>query len=156
MTIDVYRSSDIFNSVNKKFFPYYALYKDLLNNTDSALFYSNKCSEPVGVMILRPGADEDTLHISCIEVAEPIRRNGWGSKINKCINLIGIQDISFIENKDENILKNTISELKNEVNGVYKRITLRCLSPNLVPFYLRNGFRLVNTDPNNLIMEAHI
>ena len=130
MTIDVYRSSDIFNSVNKKFFPYYALYKDLLNNTDSALFYSNKCSEPVGVMILRPGADEDTLHISCIEVAEPIRRNGWGSKI--------------------------ISELKNEVNGVYKRITLRCLSPNLVPFYLRNGFRLVNTDPNNLIMEAHI
>lgn len=130
MTIDVYRSSDIFNSVNKKFFPYYALYKDLLNNTDSALFYSNKCSEPVGVMILRPGADEDTLHISCIEVAEPIRRNGWGSKI--------------------------ISELKNEVNGVYKRITLRCLSPNLVSFYLRNGFRLVNTDPNNLIMEAHI
>ena len=130
MTIDVYRSSDIFNSVNKKFFPYYALYKDLLNNTDSALFYSNKCSEPVGVMILRTGADDDTLHISCIEVAEPIRRNGWGSKI--------------------------ISELKNEVNGVYKRITLRCLSPNLVPFYLRNGFRLVNTDPNNLIMEAHI
>ena len=130
MTIDVYRSSDIFNSVNKKFFPYYALYKDLLNNTDSALFYSNKCSEPVGVMILRPGADEDTLHISCIEVAEPIRRNGWGSKI--------------------------MSELKNEVNGVYKRITLRCLSPNLVPFYLRNGFRLVNNDPNNLIMEAYV
>lgn len=130
MTIDVYKSSDIFNSVNKKFFPYYALYKDLLNNTDSALFYSNKCSEPVGVMILRPGADEDTLHISCIEVAEPIRRNGWGSKI--------------------------ISELKNEVNGIYKRITLRCLSPNLIPFYLRNRFRLVNTDPNNLIMEAHI
>ncbi len=130
MTIDVYKSSDIFNSVNKKFFPYYALYKDLLTDTDSALFYSNKCSEPVGVMILRPGTDEDTLHISCIEVAEPIRRNGWGSKI--------------------------ISELKNEVNGIYKRITLRCLSPNLIPFYLRNGFRLVNTDPNNLIMEAHI
>ena len=130
MIIDVYKSSDIFNSVNKKFFPYYALYKDLLTDTDSALFYSNKCNEPVGVMILRPGADEDTLHISCIEVAEPIRRNGWGSKI--------------------------ISELKNEVNGIYKRITLRCLSPSLIPFYLRNGFRLVNTDPNNLIMEAHI
>lgn len=130
MTIDVYKSSDIFNSVNKKFFPYYALYKDLLTDTDSALFYSNKCNEPVGVMILRPSADEDTLHISCIEVAEPIRRNGWGSKI--------------------------ISELKNEVNGIYKRITLRCLSPSLIPFYLRNGFRLVNTDPNNLIMEAHI
>ena len=130
MTIDVYKSSDIFSSVNKKFFPYYALYKDLLTDTDSALFYSNKCNEPVGVMILRPGADEDTLHISCIEVAEPIRRNGWGSKI--------------------------ISELKNEVNGIYKRITLRCLSPSLIPFYLRNGFRLVNTDPNNLIMEAHI
>ena len=41
MTINVYKSSDIFNSVNKKFFPYYALYKDLLDNTDSALFYSD-------------------------------------------------------------------------------------------------------------------
>lgn len=130
MTIDVYRSSDIFNSVNKKFFPYYALYKDLLNDTDSALFYSDKCSEPIGVMLLRPGADENTLHISCLEIAEPIRGNGWGSKI--------------------------ISKLKNEVNGIYKRITLRCLRPNLVPFYLRNGFRLVNNDPNNLIMEAYI
>ena len=67
MTIDVYKSSDIFNSVNKKFFPYYALYKDLLDNTDSALFYSDKCSEPIGVMLLRPGTDENTLHISCLE-----------------------------------------------------------------------------------------
>lgn len=130
MTIDIYRSPEIFNSVNKKFFPYYALYKDLLDNTDSALFYSDKCSEPVGVMILRPGADDDTLHISCIEVAEPIRRNGWGSKI--------------------------LTALKNEANGIYKRLTLRCVNSSLVPFYLRNGFRLVNTDPNNLIMEAFI
>ena len=130
MTIDIYKSPEIFNSVNKKFFPYYALYKDLLDNTDSALFYSDKCSEPVGVMILRPGADDDTLHISCIEVAEPIRRNGWGSKI--------------------------LTALKNEANGIYKRLTLRCVNSSLVPFYLRNGFRLVNTDPNNLIMEAFI
>ena len=76
--IDVYKSSDIFNSVNKKFFPYYALYKDLLTDTDSALFYSNKCSEPVGVMILRPGADEDTLHISCIIVSFFI----WSLELN--------------------------------------------------------------------------
>ena len=130
MTIDIYRSPEIFNSVNKKFFPYYALYKDLLDNTDSALFYSDKCSEPVGVMVLRPGADDDTLHISCIEVAKPIRRNGWGSKI--------------------------LTALKNEANGIYKRLTLRCVNSSLVPFYLRNGFRLVNTDPNNLIMEAFI
>ena len=81
-------------------------------------------------MLLRPGTDENTLHISCLEIAEPIRGNGWGSKI--------------------------ISKLKNEVNGIYKRITLRCLKPSLIPFYLRNGFRLVNNDPNNLIMEAFI
>jgi ribosomal protein S18 acetylase RimI-like enzyme len=130
MTINTYNSSDIFNAVNKKYFPYYALYKNLLDNTDSALFYSEKCEEPVGVMILRPGMDEDTLHISCIEVAEPIRRNGWGSKM--------------------------LATLKNEINGVYKKVTLRCINSSLIPFYLRNGFRLVNSDPNNIIMEAAI
>ena len=60
-------------------------------------------------------------------------------KDNKCINLIGIQDISFIENKDENILKNTISELKNE--SLYN--ILLSHRPNLWKIYEKAGMDLV-------------
>ena len=60
-------------------------------------------------------------------------------KDNKCINLIGVQDISFIENKDENILKNTISELKNE--SLYN--ILLSHRPNLWETYEKAGIDLV-------------
>lgn len=60
-------------------------------------------------------------------------------KDNKCINLIGVQDISFIENKDENILKNTISELKNE--SLYN--ILLSHRPNLWKIYEKAGMDLV-------------
>ena len=60
-------------------------------------------------------------------------------KDNKCINLIGIQDISFIENKDKNILKNTISELKNE--SLYN--ILLSHRPNLWETYEKAGMDLV-------------
>ena len=60
-------------------------------------------------------------------------------KDNKCINLIGVQDISFIENKDENILKNTISELKNE--SLYN--ILLSHRPNLWEIYEKAGIDLV-------------
>ena len=60
-------------------------------------------------------------------------------KDNKCINLIGVQDISFIENKDENILKNTISELKDE--SLYN--ILLSHRPNLWETYEKAGMDLV-------------
>ena len=60
-------------------------------------------------------------------------------KDNECINLIGVQDISFIENKDKNILKNTISELKNE--SLYN--ILLSHRPNLWETYEKAGMDLV-------------
>lgn len=60
-------------------------------------------------------------------------------KDNECINLIGVQDISFIENKDEHILKNTISELKDE--SLYN--ILLSHSPNLWEIYEKAGMDLV-------------
>ena len=60
-------------------------------------------------------------------------------KDNECINLIGVQDISFIENKDKNILKNTISELKNE--SLYN--ILLSHRPNLWKIYEKAGMDLV-------------
>ena len=60
-------------------------------------------------------------------------------KDNECINLIGVQDISFIENKDENILENTISELKEE--SLYN--ILLSHRPNLWKIYEKAGMDLV-------------
>ena len=60
-------------------------------------------------------------------------------KDNECINLIGVQDISFIENKDKNILKNTISELKDE--SLYN--ILLSHRPNLWEIYEKAGMDLV-------------
>lgn len=60
-------------------------------------------------------------------------------KNNECINLIGVQDISFIKNKDENILEDTISTLEDE--NLYN--ILLSHKPNLWKIYEKAGIDLV-------------
>lgn len=95
-----------------------------------------------------PGNHEATLKSRYEEVRDNLQKAGATvldnqnykiCKDNKCINLIGVQDISFIENKDENILKNTISELKDE--SLYN--ILLSHRPNLWETYEKAGMDLV-------------
>ena len=95
-----------------------------------------------------PGNHEAALKSRSKEVQDNLQKAGATvldnenykiCKDNECINLIGVQDISFIENKDENILKNTISELKNE--SLYN--ILLSHRPNLWETYEKAGIDLV-------------
>lgn len=130
MTVTVHNSFDIFDQIDKQYFPYYALYKDRLAGTDTLLFSHPKCPSPLGVALVRDGDRNDTLHIACLEIAEPIQHQGWGSKV--------------------------LDAIKNKVNGIYSRITLRCAKPELISFYEKNGFRIFEQDGPIIMMEADI
>lgn len=77
-----------------------------------------------------------------IEEAKAIVLDNESHKIcrnNECINLIGVQDIAFIDNKDEVVFKNTISMLKDE--NLYN--ILLSHRPNLWEIYKSTGIDLV-------------
>jgi ribosomal protein S18 acetylase RimI-like enzyme len=102
----------------KESFPYSQLYmnNNKYKNADWDTFYDDRCDLPVALVILK---DDDTidnsLHISCLEVAKQIRHLGFGKKVIK-----------------------DILDMASKCN--YKYVTLKLADPSLRSFYKNLGF----------------
>jgi|SRR5574344_513328 GNAT superfamily N-acetyltransferase len=115
---------------NAEIFPYSQKYieNSKFRNCDWDSFYDDDCDLPIALTILKDDDEmRDTLHISLLEVAVPIRGLGYGLKV-----------------------LNTIINLAN-TNG-YKYITLHMAEPGLYNFYKKVGFTYAG-DNDDLILE---